>query len=192
MTGGETSIHDDVRGLDISITVSGFIPKQVPNVFRAGDILIGLKSSGIHSNGFSVVRRVFGNKVRKEFTIPTAIYLDTILALTKKYTVHGMMHITGGAFSKLKDVLGNNDALIEQPQKLFPQEIFFELFTKGLSNKEMYATFNCGVGFILSAPFADAQKIIAHTKNAALIGRVVKGKGRVIITSAFDGKRVVL
>mgnify|MGYP001573671827 FL=1 len=98
------------------------------------------------------------------------------------------MHITGGAFTKLKDVLGKADAVISHPSKLLPQAIFYEMYKKGLANKTMYSTFNCGIGFIVSVPKNEAAKIISKVKSAAVIGQVVKGTGAVHITSAFDGK----
>ena len=192
MVGGENSFHDNMEGLDISMTVSGFIKKPAQNKFRAGDVLVGLKSSGLHSNGLTAVRRAYGTALRPEFTAPTAIYVDTVLALVEKYDIHGMMHITGGAFTKLCDVLGKADAHVEHPRALVPQKIFFDLYKKGFSNKEMYSTFNCGVGFVLSAPPKDAVNIIKTPRGAAIVGYVTKGSGRVHIRSAFTGKMVTL
>jgi phosphoribosylformylglycinamidine cyclo-ligase len=177
IVGGENSFHDTIDGLDISMTISGFVQKPKPNIFRVGDVLIGLKSSGIHSNGFSLVRKLFPNELRSEFTVPTAIYLDNILALLDRFTVHGMMHITGGAFTKLKDILKNADAVIEHPKKLLPQSIFYDIYTKGVSSEVMYTTFNCGIGFVLSVPKSEAPQVLQHLKNAAVIGQIVKGSG---------------
>lgn len=69
ITGGETSIHDNTDGLDISMTVSGFIKDYKPNKFEIGNILIGIKSNGLHSSGFTKVREVFGKEDRSEFTL---------------------------------------------------------------------------------------------------------------------------
>ena len=99
-----------------------------------------------------------------------------------------MMHITGGAFSKLKDILGNNDAIIFHPTKLKPQKIFFDLFKKGITNKDMYTTFNCGIGFIISLPKSEVKKALSHLKDSAVIGEIISGEGKVKITSAFNGK----
>ncbi len=188
MVGGESSFHNNLEGLDISMTVSGFVIDPKPNMCRVGDVLIGLKSSGLHSNGLTKVRNLFGTTIRKEFTLPTAIYLDQILDLISTHTVHGMMHITGGAFTKLRDILGRADALISQPKVLSPQKIFRELYSKGLSNKTMYSTFNCGIGFVLSVPRSEISKILSRLSGAAVIGEVVKGNGTIRITSAFDQK----
>lgn len=192
IVGGENSFHDNLDGLDISMTVSGFVKNQKPNQFKVGDTLVGLKSSGIHSNGFTMVRRIFGNKIRPVFTVPTTIYLDTILKLAAIFDIHGMMNITGGAFTKLKDVLGKADARIVHTQKLMPQAIFTEIYEKGISNKTMYSTFNCGIGFILSVPKHQAAAILCKIKNAGIIGEVVRGDGHIQIQSAFNGKMVIL
>ncbi len=192
MTGGEISIHSDAKGMDISITVSGVLPRKLKNQCKVGDVLVGLASSGLHSNGITKVREVFGNRYRKELIEPTRIYLDEILTIFNKCKINGMMHITGGAFTKLKDILGKADAIITHPQKLQPQKIFHEMFARGLSNKTMYSTFNCGIGFILSVPRKEVKKILAHLQNSAIIGKVVRGSGKVRITSAFDQKIVKL
>lgn len=188
MTGGETSIHSNIQGLDISITVSGFVNTRRQNQCHVGDVLIGIKSNGPHSNGITKASEVLGSKYRNEFTKPTVIYLDSILPLLKQYRVNGMMHITGGAFTKLKDILGSTDAIITQPKSLQPQKIFHELYAKGVSNKTMYSTFNCGIGFVLSVPKNSGERIISRLKAAARIGEMIPGNGQVHIQSAFDGK----
>ena len=192
MTGGETSIHSDTEGMDISITVSGLLFKRFDNHCKSGDVLVGLASSGLHSNGITKVREIFGKKYRREFTEPTRMYLDEILSVLKKHKVNGMMHITGGAFTKLKDILGKSDAIISQPKKLQPQKVFRDMYKKGLSNQTMYSTFNCGIGFILSVPKDEVSGILVKLKDATIIGEVVNGNGTVRIRSSFNQKTVVL
>ena len=192
ITGGETSIHSDIKGMDISITISGFVKSIQQNHCKVGDVLIGLRSNGLHSNGMTEVRKIFGKQYRKEFTEPTVIYLGEILLLLSRYKINGMMHITGGAFTKLKDILGRADVVIFHPKKLLPQQIFQEIYNKGLSNKTMYSTFNCGIGFVLSVPRQEAIQIVSSLKNAGIIGEVIRGNGSVRIKSAFDGKSVKL
>ena len=188
MTGGETSIHSDMPGMDISITVSGFVKNFPENQCRVGDILIGIKSNGLHSNGITRVREIFGNQNREEFTAPTRIYLDEILSVMVRHKINGMMHITGGAFTKLKDILNKTDATINQPRKLQPQNIFREIYDSGVSDEKMYSTFNCGVGFVLSVPRSEAGKILSEIPNSAVLGEVVRGVGKIKIFSSFSGK----
>ena len=188
MTGGETSIHSDMPGMDISITVSGFVKNFPENQCRVGDILIGIKSNGLHSNGITRVREIFGNQNREEFTAPTRIYLDEILSVMVRHKINGMMHITGGAFTKLKDILNKADATINQPRKLQPQNIFREIYDSGVSDEKMYSTFNCGVGFVLSVPRSEAGKILSEIPNSAVLGEVVRGVGKIKILSSFSGK----
>jgi len=188
ITGGEVSFQDNFDGLDISLTVSGFIPKPRPNQFRVSDVLIGLKSNGLHSNGFTTVRKVFGSNFRKDFVKPTRIYLDEILALEKRMKINGMMHITGGAFTKLKDLLSRADAKIGRDHRLKPQPIFYEIYSREVDDRQMYQTFNCGIGFILSVRPQDVKKALANLADAAIIGEVVRGSGNVIIESIFSKK----
>jgi phosphoribosylformylglycinamidine cyclo-ligase len=192
MTGGETSIHADTEAMDISITVSGILKERRTNQCRVGDVLIGLASRGLHSNGITKVREVFGTEDRPEFTEPTRIYLDEILAVLNACKIHGMMHITGGAFTKLKDILGKADAVIAQPKKLAPQQIFCDMHVRGLSNEIMYTTFNCGIGFVLSVPKTEVPKVLARLRHSAVIGEVVKGDSKVRIKSAFDQQDIEL
>lgn len=190
MVGGETSFHDNAEGLDISMTVSGFVKKPRENQALVGDVLIGLPSSGVHSNGTTKLRKLFGKTLRKEFTVPTRIYLDEVLAVLAKHRVNGMMHITGGAFTKLKDILHRADAVIVPPPRV--PAIFHEIYAKSVPNKTMYSTFNCGVGFILSVPKKEAAAVRKILKGSFVAGEIVKGSGRVHITSAFDGRKFVL
>lgn len=194
ITGGENSFHDNMNGMEISITMTGFIQGKVkPNKFKTGDILIGLKSSGLHSNGTTTVRRIFKKEIRPEFTVPTKIYLDDILALNKKVDIHGMMHITGGAFTKLKDIMSSNqDINIKRNHKLKPHKIFYELYKRGLTDKEMYTAFNCGVGFILSVGKQDASKVLKQITGSDIIGEVKKGNGKVVIESLFSTTNIEL
>lgn len=193
LVGGETSHHNNVDGLDIGIVVSGFIKKKRKNLLRRGDVLVGLASNGLHANGITRVRAMFGEEEwRDAFVAPTAIYLDQVHAILEKCDVHGMMHITGGAFTKLKDILGTNDATIAHPPSMRPQNIFVELYERGVSSRDMYTTFNCGIGFILGMSSKDAELVVRKYKNARVVGSVVRGTGLVHVTSAFDGASLTL
>ncbi len=190
ITGGETSIQNNMKGMDISLTVSGFIKKEKKNQFIKGDVLLGLESNGLHSNGFTLARKVLSGKFLPEFIKPTSIYLDTVLALHEKYNIGGMMHITGGAYTKLKSLLKSTDVIIDF-NTLKTQSIFKELYKKGVSDENMYRTFNCGIGFIFSVSQKDYLKVISKIKDAHIIGKVVSGNGAVKINSMFSKKRVI-
>lgn len=185
ITGGETSIQTNLDGMDLSISMTGVVDTVRPNQFQIGDQLIGLPSNGIHSNGFTKVRQLFGGEMRDEFTHPTAIYLETILKLKSLIDIHGMVHITGGAFTKLKDLLTEADATITDTHPLKPQPIFYEIYSKGISDEEMYKTFNCGIGFIIAVAPKDLETALAHT-GGQLIGTVVPGTGKVQVHSSFS------
>lgn len=191
--GGETAIHNNMKGMELSITMLGFIEKPRVNKFKIGDVLIGIESNGLHSNGFTKVREIFGQKVQSGFTIPTFIYFDAIFPLLKKFDIHGMIHITGGAFTKLKDLLKNTDAIIKRSHKLKPQKIFRKLYEKGISDKEMYKIFNCGVGLILSVAQKEANKILSEITDfkADIVGEILPGNGKVKIESVFGNKEII-
>ncbi|MEK6760352.1 MAG: AIR synthase-related protein [Nanoarchaeota archaeon] len=192
---GETSIHENFPGLEISMTINGKISQNKPNKFFQGDYLIGIESSGLHSNGFTKIRELFGNESRREFVEPTLIYSDSLFKIMENFDIHGMAHITGGAYTRLKDFLGNSDIEICR-HGLKPQKIYEEIKRKGkLTDEEMYRTFNCGVGFILSVPKHSIEKIaseLSHNEfKSDLIGRVTGGDGKIKIDSAFSGKQIV-
>lgn len=194
ISGGETAIHNNIEGLEISITMLGFVERPPLNKFKKGDILIGIESQGLHSNGFTKVREVFGNEYKEDFIRPTNIYLDTILSLNEHFEICGMVHITGGGFTKIKDFLSNNtDAIITKNHNLKPQKIFFELYKKGVSDKEMYRIFNCGIGFILGVNKKQAKEILKEIKKefkADIIGEIKKGEGKIKIQSKFSNKEI--
>lgn len=194
ITGGETAIHSNIEGLEISTTMLGFVKKPRTNRFETGDLLIGIASNGLHSNGFTKVREVFGNKKSADLVRPTTIYLDCILRLITNYDIHGMQHITGGAFTKIKDLLSGKDVIIHRNHKLKPYKIFRELYDKGITDHEMYQTFNCGIGFILSVSPKDANKILLQLNEefkADIIGEVKRGTGQVRIESMFSKKVII-
>lgn len=170
ITGGETSIQN---GMDLSLTVSSFIPEYKPNVFVPGNKLIGLRSSGIHANGLTKARELLGDD--KELTVPTRIYYDDVFPLLDR--INGLAHITGGGFTKIKKFLKNEDVIIKQHSTL---PIFHKLFSKIVFSKEMYEFFNCGIGMVLSA---ETEIPLPY---AEVIGEVVSGTGNVYIKSKFD------
>ncbi|MBD5632730.1 MAG: phosphoribosylformylglycinamidine cyclo-ligase [Clostridia bacterium] len=167
---------------------------------KSGDVLIGLKSSGIHSNGYSLVRKLFGEDMKElekyneelgstvidALLTPTKIYVNSILELIKKVNVKGIAHITGGGF-------------IENIPRIFPEGIGCRIDTKSyelpaifkllqkkskLSKQELYNTFNMGIGMVVCVKKADAEAAIAQLESTGescvIIGKTVKGNGVIL------------
>jgi phosphoribosylformylglycinamidine cyclo-ligase len=160
-----------------------------------GDIIIALTSSGVHSNGFSLVRKLVtdfneeldGKKIGEILLEPTKIYVKPILALLKKFTVKGMAHITGGGLPEnLPRTIGEGYQPVVEKSKIKVLEIFKHLQSKGVPEDEMYGTFNMGVGFVLVVDAGDKDAVISELKTlgeeAYEIGYIQKGdKGLCLI-----------
>jgi len=163
---------------------------------KLGDKVIGLVSSGLHSNGFSLVRKIFSKKELKkrarEFLTPTRIYVKPILSLLKTYNsktqiIKGIAHITGGAFiDKIPRIIPKGMA-IELCKNSWPVPKIFEEIKKRahLDGREMFRTFNMGIGMVLVVAPSKTEKVIRSLKQNHLkswvIGEVVKGKRQVIL-----------
>ena len=158
---------------------------------KNGDALIALGSSGPHSNGYSLVRKVIDvaginpatelidNKPLSEHVLaPTKIYVKSVLALIKQADVHAIAHLTGGGFwENIPRVLPKNTkAVIDEKSWKWPS-VFNWLQEKGnIDTYEMYRTFNCGVGMVIALPQEQVETALAILKqageNAWLIGRI--------------------
>lgn len=158
---------------------------------EVGDVVIGLESNGLHSNGFSLVRKVFSERELKKYASellrPTRIYVKPVLNLlyAKRYPLYakikGIAHITGGAFyDKIARILPRNaNARIYRNSWIVPG-IFRSIQDKGnIPDKEMYHTFNMGIGMVLIAEPKSAKSIISKLAEFRLkswvIGEVIKG-----------------
>jgi phosphoribosylformylglycinamidine cyclo-ligase len=198
ITSGETAILNTIKGLEIGITMTGRVKKDeiINPEIQVGDKLIGLASNGIHSNGITIARKILGEI--EELTKPTEIYLELKEVLKNhRKDVHGMAHITGGAFTKLKDIMNDKtDIKINRNHKLEPKSIFNSLKEKGnLSDETMYKTFNNGIGFIIAVDKNAAESaldIIKKYYKADIIGSVEKGSGKIKIESKFSDKIIQL
>ncbi len=154
-----------------------------------GNILIGLKSSGIHSNGYSLVRKIFtdleedfyGDAVWKTLLTPTRIYVKPILSLMKDVDIKAMAHITGGGFiENIPRMFGGRSftAVIDKSSYEIPN-IFKRIMEKGVEEDHMYNTFNMGIGFVIAVSKEDAQKTMEKLKSLGeepvLLGHVISG-----------------
>ncbi len=165
---------------------------------EVGDVVIGLESNGLHSNGFSLVRKVFSEKELKKYASellrPTRIYVKPVLSLLANLrtrelanSIRGIAHITGGAFyDKIARILPQNvNARIYKDSWVVPG-IFRLIQDKGnIPDKEMYHTFNMGIGMVLIAEPKSKKEIISRLSKfnlkSRVIGEIVKGKKQVEI-----------
>ncbi len=197
LVGGEYAILPDmVNGLDLAGTCLGWIKKSKLITGKKcipGDVIIGIRSSGIHSNGLSLARKVLkvneihytedfpklGRNIGMELLKPTRIYVKEILKVIKAVPVHGIAHITGSGLRNFIRLHPDREFRIEEP--LEPQPIFDVLEDLGnISDKELYQTFNMGMGMAIILPEKHAQKALAilnRTVEARIVGKVYKGKG---------------
>jgi phosphoribosylformylglycinamidine cyclo-ligase len=179
---GETAtLPDVINGFDLAGTALGIVRKDeliTGEKIQEGDIIVGLESSGIHSNGLTLARKVLDlDEWGEELLTPTRIYVKEILDVLGP-DVHGLSHITGSGLRKIKRVLPKGSGA-EITDPLEPQKIFNEIQKQGdVSDQEMYRTFNMGMGFaIICAPEA-ADKIISKLKSKSkVVGKIVKGEG---------------
>ncbi len=194
IVGGETAIIPELLNagvFDLNFTVVGRVKKLIlGNEIKKGEVLIGLESTGLHSNGYTLARKALDTKKwGNEMLAPTRIYVTPVLEMIDACDIHGISHITGGAFSKLtrlnKDVGYKIDNLPAQTP------IFKELSEKVDNFEEMHRTFNMGIGMVIVAP-SDAEPTITniakkHSVAAHVIGEVSDKKGVWI----NDGKKEV-
>ena len=164
-----------------------------------GDVVMGLSSSGAHSNGYSLIRRILeisqadlemdiaGRTLIERLLVPTRIYVKSMLALAAEIPVKGFAHITGGGLTdNIPRVLPAGTA-VSLERDSWPRDPLFEwLQTQGrIADAEMYRTFNCGIGMvaIVSADDADQaeQLLAAQGESVYRIGRVTAGAGEVSI-----------
>jgi phosphoribosylformylglycinamidine cyclo-ligase len=158
---------------------------------RAGDQVIGLPSSGLHSNGYSLARKVFSAKEQKKYSkallAPTRIYTREVLGLLERFSLKGIAHITGGAFyEKLTKVLPKGKCFVIDKKSWPVPEILQIIQKKGKINvREMYGTFNMGIGLALVFRPKDMPAVRAYFKRAKIkyyeIGKVINDRKRKIV-----------
>ncbi len=195
IVGGEIAVLPEmVKGVDLSGTCLGFVEKKgivTGADIKIGDVIIGLSSSGIHSNGMTLVRKVLerneisldqkfdelGKRIGEELLTPTTIYVKPVLKLLKQVKATGMVDVTGGGlrnFVRLK-----KGVRFDLSKPLKPQPIFGLLQELGnIEEKEMYQTFNMGMGFAIIVRERDAKEAVKILgKGARVVGEVDEGEG---------------
>ena len=137
---------------------------------KSGDKLIGIASSGVHSNGYSLIRKVFknldedfnGKAIWEELLTPTKIYVKPVLSLLEKFNIKGMAHVTGGGFyENLPRMLSEEGLSIVINKNSYDiPEIFKKLMELGVKEEEMYNTFNMGIGFVLCVEEDEVEDVL--------------------------------
>jgi phosphoribosylformylglycinamidine cyclo-ligase len=159
---------------------------------NAGDIVIGIGSSGPHSNGFSLVRKLFSRselkgKFGRALLTPTIIYVRPILKLMEKIKVKSIAHITGGGFyDNIPRVVPDDKSILIYKELWEVPEIFRVIQKRArISDREMHRTFNMGIGMAIVISKRDVKRAHSIIKKFKLkswtIGEIIKGSGEVII-----------
>ena len=208
LIGGETAEHPGLMPADeydLAGYSTGIVDRKkiIDNqTMKAGDVILALPSTGVHSNGFSLVRKVFdvenadlkapvpelgGKSLGETLLTPTRIYVKPILALLEQVAVRGISHITGGGFYEniprsIPDGLG---AKIDRASiRVLP---IFDLIAKRgvISERDMFNTYNMGVGMSVVVPAEEAEKALRILKdngeNAYIIGEIVESEDKITI-----------
>ncbi len=196
LIGGETAEMPGIyskNNFDLAGFSVGIVSKKKilgkKNV-KPGDIILAVPSTGIHSNGFSLVRSIIknkkiSNKLKKEFLKPTKIYVNEILDLHKKNLINAAAHVTGGGLvENLQRSVPKKMSINLDLGMIKIKKIFKWLKTKNIPDSEMMRTFNCGIGFCLIAPSKNLKKIknsFSKEFEPYKIGFISKSNGKTIL-----------
>ena len=205
LIGGETAEHPGMMAAD-DYDLAGFTvgvvdkPKVIDSGRMAeGDVVLALPSSGFHSNGYSLVRKVFdvenadlgryddelGETLGEALLRPTVIYVKPVLRCIEAADVKGVSHITGGGFYENVPRMMTEELTARIDLSTFPRLPIFDLIQKtgGIPERDMYNTFNMGIGMILALPTAQAEQALSVLKDAGetayQIGSVIPGEAGV-------------
>ena len=204
LIGGETAEMPGMYGggeYDIAGFTCGVVEREKlidGTKVKVGDVLVGIASSGVHSNGFSLVRKIvsdnnfdlhqahadLGEKPLGEVLLtPTRIYVKQVLDVIRNCDVHGISHITGGGFDEnIPRILteGQGVEVTEGSWEILPVFRFLEKYGN-VAHREMFNIFNMGIGMVIALDESEAEKAIeilaAHGEKASVIGRIVEGEG---------------
>ncbi len=197
-TRGRGKVKDRMgnNAFDLAGAVIGIARKDeliLGESINAGDVIVGIASNGLHANGYTLARHVLLSRYRLDERIdeldstledellkPTRIYVKPILDVIKRIDVHGIAHITGGAFKKLTRLNSSVKFVLDSMPE--PPAIFRLIkMHAGIDDAEMYSTFNMGIGMCVVAARGDEDAIISlcksHDMDAMVIGRVEEGNG---------------
>lgn len=215
LIGGETAEMPDMYGsddYDLAGFTVGAVEKQkliTEGAVKEGDTLIGIPSSGIHSNGYSLVRKIFfkDNELTldaefseldvplvEELLKPTRIYVKPVLEVLKEVDVHGITHVTGGGFVENLPRMLTNDLAVKVELGSWPVLPIFDVMKKygQLNEMEMYEIFNMGIGMVLAVAKADVERtlevLVQNGEAAYVIGEVTtRENDAVIFTGGTKG-----
>ncbi|MDD3243746.1 MAG: phosphoribosylformylglycinamidine cyclo-ligase [Eubacteriales bacterium] len=193
MPGFYTPGEYDMAGFAVGIVDK---PKSINGkAIRSGDVLIGLQSSGVHSNGFSLIRRLMGDMpnelgvymqelgktIGEELLTPTRIYVRTVLDVMKQVDIHGIAHITGGGFIENIPRMIPQGLMAKIDLGSWPVAPIFDIMAQRgqMQQRSLYNTFNMGIGMVLAVDAAQAddtvKRCIMNGDNAYVIGQIVPG-----------------
>lgn len=207
LVGGETAEHPGMMAedeYDIAGYSTGIVDKSKildASAIKPGDAIVGIASSGVHSNGFSLVRKVFnvneqnlktfypelGTSLGDALLKPTRIYVKPVLDVISKITVKSISHITGGGFYENIPRALPDGITAKIDKNSYEVPAIFKLLqnTGNISEHDMYNTFNMGIGMMMVVDKADAAKAVeilkANGENAFVIGETIAGDEGVII-----------
>jgi phosphoribosylformylglycinamidine cyclo-ligase len=187
LLGGETAEHPGCfpeNEYDLAGFCTGIVDyeKRIDtSTIQPGDVLLGIPSSGIHSNGFSLYRKVIPNpseELALEMLTPTRIYVKEIAALRGKVTLKGLANITGGGWvENIPRILPAGLEAVMDTGAVAVPEIFLRIMRDGkIPEEDMYCTANMGIGMVACVPPEDADK-----SGYPVIGRVAEGTGKIVL-----------
>jgi len=205
LVGGETAEMPGTYSkgkFDIAGFSVGLVDKKKildKSKIKVNDLIIGIPSSGVHSNGFSLIRYILKKKkiklkkkkfLKKELMKPTKVYVKEILKLIDKKLINGCVNITGGGFEgNIVRILPAKLSAQIYLDKVKPKKIFKWLHSQGVSDKEMIRTFNCGIGFCIIVKPQNLKKIKKYfTKDFQpyVIGKIVRGKKNINLNGKIE------
>ena len=187
----------DIAGFAVGIVSKKKILNK--NKIKKGDLVLAIPSSGLHSNGYSLIRYLLDKKkinikknyfLKKELIRPTKIYVKEILKLIDKNLINGCANITGGGiYDNLQRIIPKNFCCEIDLSKIRTLRIFDWLKKNNISDKEMLKTFNCGVGFcIIINPrnLKKITKIFSKEYRPYIIGKISKGRKKVVFNEQIN------